>query len=207
MRGEIKALFFDMDGVIIDSNPLWNHILDSTIGKYALDTECLEQNDDGFNLSTEEAIAAILRSSGRYTEALYAEILEYMDNLYARNFESKTCLLDGIPEVLRWAKDSRVRLTLVSNSSRVQVGRILNHYNLSRYFDTIITSDDVNAGKPDKEPYVKALRVAGVLPNEALVVEDSATGITAARNADIECIVVGGDALPHEALLNYLNNL
>lgn len=201
-----------MDGVVIDSSPLWDYIIKTVVDKYSLNTELLKGND-GYNLSTEEAIKMILKYSNRYTLSLYSEIIEYVEHLYILNFQTKTSLIAGIIDVLEWLTDKNIKLVLVSNSSQTQVAAIVKHYQLDTYFQDIITSNDVKNGKPDKEPYIKALEKSGLQKNEALVIEDSLTGIDSAKNAGLDYIVVnnnrinGEDVIKNNMLLEYIKSL
>lgn len=210
MSKALKGIFFDMDGVIIDSDPLWNYIIATVMTKYHLNADVLDETD-GYNLSTEMAIKMILEHSNRYTPELFSEILTTIDRLYAENHKSMTSLIEPMAEVLQQLKEKNKRLILVSNSSRRQVDRILEHYQLAHYFDSCVTSDDVANGKPDKAPYLEALRRSGLKKEEVIVVEDSLTGITAAKNAGLNYIVVSKSRIPnehpipHSMLLTHLN--
>lgn len=202
MKETIKGVFFDLDGVIIDSDPLWNYIVETIINKFDLDTNILKETD-GYNLSTEEAIKTILEHSNRYTLFLYSEILAYIDQLYAGNFKEKTSLMEGMLTVLDWLKGENKTLILVSNSSRIQVDLIVNHYRLGSYFNNLITSNEVKRGKPDKEAYIKALELSGFKKTEVLVVEDSLTGINSAKNAGLNYVVTNKDSIPNEKTIKH----
>lgn len=197
MNNVLKGIFFDMDGVILDSDPLWNYIIATVIAKYHLNADVLHETD-GYNLSTEMAIKMILEQNNRYTTILFSEILTMIDRLYAENYKSLTSLIEPMPEVLQQLKEKNMKLILVSNSSRKQVNRIMKHYQLAHYFDSRITSDDVATGKPDKAPYLEALRRSGLKKEEVLVVEDSLTGIAAAKNAGLNYIAVNKNRIPNE---------
>lgn len=190
MTANIKGVFFDLDGVIINSAPLWDYIITTIVDKYALNTELLNEND-GYNLSTEDAIKLILEKSNRFNLRLYSEITEHIEHLYALSFKEKTSLMNEIVDVLEWLRDKNIKLALVSNSSKKQVETILKYYKLNKYFQiNMITSSDVKLGKPDKEPYLRALEKSGLLKNEVIVIEDSLTGVTSAKNAGLNYIMV-----------------
>lgn len=190
MTANIKGVFFDLDGVIINSAPLWDYIITTIVDKYTLNTELLKEND-GYNLSTEDAIKLILEKSNRFNLRLYSEITEHIEHLYALSFKGKTSLMNEIVDVLEWLRDKNIKLTLVSNSSKKQVETILKYYKLNKYFqNNMITSNDVKLGKPDKEPYLRALEKSGLLKNEVIVVEDSLTGVASAKNAGLNYIMV-----------------
>lgn len=194
-----------MDGVVVDSDRLWNHVIGTVTEKYSLDLSVLG-TCDGFNLSTGEAICKVLESSGRYDSGLFGKILEDIDDLYVSEAAHLITVTDGIPDLLRQLKDRGVVLGLVSNSSGRQVCAAMEVSGLGSLFDFTVTSDDVQHGKPDAEPYVRALSMSGLSCDEAVAVEDSLTGVASARNAGICCLQVscgnscGEDCIPLMAL-------
>ena len=102
----------------------------------------------------------------------------------------ETGILTGIPELLQTLRDRGIVSVLVSNSTRRQAGMILEHYGLSHLIGFIVAADDVARGKPDREPYCRALELTGLVPEEVVAVEDSDTGEKSAAGAGIACIRV-----------------
>lgn len=197
LSGKLKGVFFDMDGVVIDSGPLWNHVICSVKSEYSLDFSVLEKSD-GFNLSTEEAIRLVLEDMGRYSEPLFMEITGRIDEIYASCLVRLSSLEDGMPDILESLKSAGVKMVLVSNSSRKQVEMMMARYGIETYFCGTVTSDDVSRGKPDGEPYLKALQLSGLDTEEVLAVEDSETGVLSAADASITCLRVTEDSCPEE---------
>ena len=204
---EIKGVFFDMDGVVIDSSRLWNDIITELSAKYNLDLMVVESAAMK-NLSTKEAMKIVLESMGMYSDALLGDILEDIDVMYEKGLSPLTSVIDGIPEILQLLGRESIARVLVSNSTRKQVLMVLRHYGLEDSFDYSVASDDVSKGKPDAEPYLKALQLTGLAPEEALVVEDSDTGVQAAEAASIECIKVSPNSgcETHDMLVKYKIN-
>ena len=185
-----KGIFFDMDGVVIDSAPLWDRIISFLVSGYALDLSVLDRVDDGYNLSTKEAIRLVLEETGRFSKPLFDEIISCVDSVYAAGMPHLTALEPGMSETLGMLKAKGAVMALVSNSSRSQVEMILDYYHLRDCFHTVVTADDVTKGKPDGEPYRRAMELTGIHADEAVAVEDSPTGVYAAEDAGIECLVV-----------------
>lgn len=202
---EIKGVFFDMDGVVIDSSRLWNDIITELSAKYNLDLMVVESAAMK-NLSTKEAMKLVLESMGMYSDALLDDILEDIDVMYEKGLRPLTSVIGGIPEILQLLGRKSIARVIVSNSTRKQVAMVLRYYGLEDSFDYSVASDDVSKGKPDAEPYLKALQLTGLAPEEALVVEDSDTGVSAAGAASIECIKVSpnSDFEIHDILLERL---
>lgn len=193
--GKLKGVFFDMDGVLVDSGALWDHIVSTVKSEYSLDFSVLEKSD-GFNLSTEEAIRLVLEDMGRYSDSLFREITERIDELYASCLGTLSSLEYGVPEILEFLRQAGVKMVLVSNSSGRQVEMMMSRYGMEAYFCGIVTSDDVSRGKPDGEPYLKALQLSGLDAGEVIVVEDSDTGVLSAVDASLAYLRVSDDGSP-----------
>lgn len=190
-----KGVFFDMDGVVIDSSALWDHITETVKSEYDLDMSVLEESD-GFNLSTEEAIRLVLESTGRFSESLFTEIIGRIDTLYESSLDSLASPCDGIEEVLTNLAGKDIMMVLVSNSSRRQVDMALSRFGLSSFFCGTVSSDDVSLGKPSPEPYLRAIEISGLDADRAIAVEDSHTGAKSAWAASLSCIILAPDGAP-----------
>lgn len=187
---EIKGVFFDMDGTVADTESLWRYIIDSISDRFGLDFTFFDRVEDGYNLAMADALKLILEENGRYSAELEKEILDEVDVLYEIALNGKTSLIGGIPELLQTLRDRGIVSVLVSNSTRRQAGMILEHYGLSHLIGFIVAADDVARGKPDREPYCRALELTGLVPEEVVAVEDSDTGEKSAAGAGIACIRV-----------------
>lgn len=203
MEQKIKAIFFDFDGVIVDSLQLWNLMFDKVVETYKLDASCLLEND-GLNFTTNEAIQLMLEYQLRFTTDLYNEILDWTEKFYEDHFHHYIKLNQYVIEILEELKLHQIQIILVSNSSRKQIDFAIKQLNLQGYFDNTITADDVIKGKPNAEPYQKALSLSKVAKNEVLIIEDSTTGITAAKNAEIAYKIYNNPKFIHHT--NYLND-
>jgi HAD superfamily hydrolase (TIGR01509 family) len=94
---------------------------------------------------------------------------------------------------------SKYNVALVSSSPKPIVDIVVQRFELGKYFDRIITGDDVEKGKPDPEPYLKAAKELGVHPEECVVVEDSINGVKSAKAAGMKCIGIT-NSFPREEL-------
>jgi len=124
---------------------------------------------------------------------------------------------EGIPECLDELK-RHFRLAMVSGSNRNTVGKIVDKF-FSGYFDVVINGSDLERGKPDPDPYLKALEMLGLTKNECMVIENAPLGITAAKRAGLYCVAVASMLEPekvqhadlvledHASLFDYLKSL
>lgn len=185
--GKYSGVFFDMDGVVIDSGRLWGHIICGIASKFALDLSVIGEGEKK-SLSSEDAVRLVLERTGRFSPALYAEILQEIEAVYSESFSSLVAMKDSIRELLSALKERNVTMALVSNSSARQVRTVLGHFALGEFFSVAVSSDDVSEGKPSPEPYLKALELTGLDAGEVLALEDSDEGERSAASAAVDCM-------------------
>lgn len=192
----LKAVFFDMDGVIIDSMPY--HFLSwyECLRPYGVRVSCLDVYlREGENW--EKSLRDFLRHDGVVPrKRLLKEIFAARYKIFRRIF--KPFVFDGAFELLARIKSEGALLGLVTGTIRKDMERILPKA-VKRMFDCLITGDMVRHGKPSPEPYLLALKELGFSSGECLVVENAPLGIKSARNAGIPCLAVS-TSLPKEYL-------
>ena len=179
------ALIFDMDGVLIDSNPAHREAWAAYNRSFGLDTteEMLQRmygrrNDQivrdyfGSGLSDEE----VLRR-GADKEKLYREMIEP---------RLETMLVPGLRLFL--ARYRHVPMAVATNAEPENVSFLLDRTGLRQFFRVVVDGHQVSRPKPDPEIYLKAARRLGVVPENAIVFEDSLAGVAAARSAGMRVI-------------------
>jgi HAD superfamily hydrolase (TIGR01509 family) len=184
----IKGLIFDFDGLILDTESpecaAWIEIF--TENGAHLDPEewaaCLGTYASAFN-----AVGLLEERSGRLFES-DAITVEY----HRRAIEkiNKQPILDGIVLQLEAALNAGMQIAIASSSPRDWVTGHLERLGLTDYFSCLVTRDDVKTVKPDPELYLLALERMGLMAHEAIALEDSPNGVTAARKAGLYCIAV-----------------
>jgi HAD superfamily hydrolase (TIGR01509 family) len=182
---KIKAVIWDFDGVIIDSEP---HHIDA-------ETETLKQY--GFSLSRSVALEYLgvkLKDyfsdlANRFSiDAPVDEMIRNHYNTLIRYYREVFPLVPNAVEVLEDLKDRF--LMSIATSREKQLARLaMDRFSLLKYFDSIIYGEDVKQGKPNPEPFLKAAKQMEVLPGSAVVIEDSTSGVKAAKDAGMVVIV------------------
>lgn len=180
----MKCLIFDMDGVILDSEPLHE--------------EARQLMYQEMNITVDESFP---NPVGRSCSGFWKEILEMLNmpgdckecqtrqyDLVAKLIEEKKVpTSDGLLEILEWAKSNNIIIGLASSSTRRLVDETLRILKIADYFDYTVSGDEVTKKKPSPEPYLRVLELAGVSPNCAVAVEDSRSGVTSAKAAGLYC--------------------
>ncbi|MFH2020379.1 MAG: HAD family phosphatase [archaeon] len=181
----MKAVLFDMDGVIADTEP--QHF----------EAARLVLQDFGFDLDETKLIEYI----GLSEEDVWKKVLlNFPLHLPFKEFERKRRLKFrqlvertlqpnvGLYELLIDLKNNHIMIALVTSSGKEIAELILDKLSISSFFSVIVTADDVTRKKPHTEPYRKALQLLSIDANEAVAVEDSAYGIISAKNSGITAV-------------------
>lgn len=184
----IKGFIFDFDGLILDTEKpgflAWKEIFDRFNQPFALDDwkKAIGTGPSAFDPARQ--LCALVQDS-LVPSQLHEEQLSIANRLIQTQ-----PILPGVLDFIREAKTACRKLAVASSSPRPWVIGHLSRLDLVRYFDTILTSEDVLNVKPDPELYHLALSRLGLQPAEAVVFEDSPNGILAANAAGITCIAV-----------------
>ncbi|MFM2392459.1 MAG: hypothetical protein RLZZ546_436 [Bacteroidota bacterium] len=182
----IKALIFDMDGVLLDSETLYKKS----------NTKLFESL--GFKITDDQYQSLIGLSSSKIWETLisYANlpnsVEEYKqmekDSKYQALLEENLTAHAHLFDVLHHCKTQNIKMAIASMSSMKNIHLIIKKLGIVSFFDAILSGENVVNGKPDPEIYIKAAYQLGVNPLECLAVEDSHNGSKAAVAANIACI-------------------
>lgn len=184
----IKAIVFDFDGTIIDTETPWYYAFRDAYKEYGVELT-LEQYSQcvGTNIYTFNPYEYLMTEKGLPIDK---------DEFRARIHDDHAVLMgkqqirDGVLDYLNQAKEAGLRIGLASSSARFWIDKHLDELGIRDYFEVIKTADDVTNVKPDPELYLQALDALGVSPGEAVAVEDSPNGARAAAVAGMSCVVV-----------------
>jgi len=196
-KKEIKAALFDLDGVLVDSIKAWYHIFNDTLIHFGHRTLSREEFSKGFGSPIEEDIK-------KYYEG---RTVQEVEDEYNKNFKKRKSLVKIFPDsmlVLEELERRKVKIALISNSSRFIVMKILRHFKIGKYFEAIVTMDDVNRRKPAPDMPLKACDILGVKPEEAVLIGDTINDITSGKKAGCTTI---GYAIEGDLKINKLTEL
>jgi HAD superfamily hydrolase (TIGR01509 family) len=183
----IRAIAWDVDGTLVDSEPLHLRSLQHVCAAYSVDIADLpDETFVGLHILDVWAVLQP-RFSGQVTRADWLDLL----NAYFVTNAATVASTPGAFEVVAHFASVGILQCAVSNSNRVVVNANLEAADLSQFMMFTISLDDVVRGKPDPEPYRRALSALGSSPQETLAVEDSETGLTAATAAGMVTVAYG----------------
>lgn len=192
----VKAVIFDMDGLMIDSERV-------TFEGYqnVLKEMDLTMTVDFYKTLLGKPIKGIYEQFYKEygndfpIEEVIAKVHQYMADLF---YNEGVPLKKGLLELLGYLKENQYKTIVATSSTRNRVDQILHIAQLEQYFDDSICGDEVTKGKPDPEVFLKSCEKLGVLPNEALVLEDSEAGIQAAYRGNINVICIPDMKYPED---------
>ncbi|MDP5081601.1 MAG: HAD family phosphatase [Winogradskyella sp.] len=183
----LKAVLFDMDGVIVDTEPLHRkayhqmfeevnikvdaHLYESFTGQSTLNI--CNRLVDHFSLKeTPEVLVNLKRKHYKY-------LFEHDDEL---------ALIDGVLDLIKDYYLNNVKLVVASSASMEGINQIFTRFDLNQYFATKFSGADLKQSKPHPEIFIKAATSTGFNRSECMVIEDSTNGIQAAHAAGIFCV-------------------
>ncbi|MCC6182999.1 MAG: hexitol phosphatase HxpB [Bacteroidia bacterium] len=187
LRG-IKAVIFDMDGVLIDSEPLWRRVMIQSF------------NEIGIPLTEEDCKTT---TGSRFIEVIKYWFEKYQfHTLNPKDFEdlvvSRLCelikiegkLMPGVIKVLDFLKNKSFKLAIATSSNEKLLKTVITELNIQSYFHTTCSAEYLKYGKPHPEVFLNCANNLGVIPSQCLVIEDSVNGVIAAKAAQMKVIVV-----------------
>ena len=183
----LKAVIFDMDGVIVDSEPLHR----KAYQRMFFDFELKVSNElyGSFTGQSTQAICEIL--CNLFNLNYKAELLvnrkrKHFELLFDEDDELN--LIEGVLDLIKDYYKSGLNLILASSASMQNINRIFKRFDLDSYFKCKLSGADLKASKPHPEIFIKATEASGFLKENCLVIEDSTNGISAAKSAGLFCV-------------------
>jgi HAD superfamily hydrolase (TIGR01509 family) len=194
---DLEAILFDLDGVIIDSEPLHEKAYRQT--SLHLGRDLTREEVAALRGTVDEIGAAKLLEYNPGATLTVSQVMEYNNDIYKAMFD-QIRLVPGSREFIQKAHKKGFKLGLTTSALQENQQRIFEKYNLWPFFSTIITGQDIINGKPHPEPYLKTAEKLGVAPANALVIEDSVNGVRSGRAAGCRVIAIT-TSFPRERLM------
>lgn len=196
----LKAVIFDLDGVIVDSEPMHFQVDQRVLAQCGLTADGNLLNpyvgvsnpemwtDLKEKLNLELSVEDLLQLQSK----LKIEVLN----------ETKINAIDGVRELITGLKENKLALAVASSSPRFFIEAVLEAIEIKEFFDVIVSGEEVAKGKPYPDIFLKTAELLNVNPKECVVIEDSANGIRASVSAGMKCI---GYANPNSGVQDLSN--
>jgi beta-phosphoglucomutase len=190
----IKAVIFDFDGTVFDSEPMHFDAHSKALKeRFGLSLEYPFYLQHYAGISDQKALPKILTEHDiDISDMDMDELIRFKKSFYTKHIEKTVSIpsIAGLPEFLTWLK-TRYPIAICSNSTRAEIDTSftkIEQGNLRQHFETIVSADMVYAPKPSPEGYLFTAKKLGVKSEECLVFEDSPPGITAAKAAGMTAV-------------------
>jgi len=180
-----KAVIFDMDGVLVNSEPIHNRAWQEVLEGYGITVT--DEELGAFAGVNAEHVCDYLEKK-HAIGSLRTELIIKKRTAYMRRAELELELLPDVMETLTFLKTRWVPLAVASASSKAQVLQALEHTGILSFFDCISHCEEVVRSKPDPEIYSLTARKLSALPQDILVIEDSHYGLRAAKAAGMYAV-------------------
>jgi sugar-phosphatase len=182
------AIIFDMDGVLVDSEPLWKIAMEEVFSGLGskLNKEDFQKT---VGLRIDEVIHFwnVTENWGVIDESKVEEdIITKMEELIKKNpFQLK-----GVVETLSYLKSKRLKIGLATSSSKRLINAVLNSLNIKEFFDFTWSAEDESHGKPHPAVYLSVAKALDVSPTKCLVIEDSYNGVISGLAARMKVVCI-----------------
>ncbi len=190
-----KAFLFDLNGTMINDMhyhiEAWHGILNNLGANISIERvkeECYGKNS--------ELLERIF--PGRFSPEEKDNMSYEKEKVYQQAFKPSLKLIDGLDDFLLNAHQSGIKMAIGSAAIMFNIDFVIDGTGTRKYFDALVSADDVVESKPHPETFLKAAEKLGVLPNECLVFEDTPKGVEAANNAAMKCVVITTLHQPNE---------
>jgi len=180
------GVIFDMDGVVVDSEPM-------TIRSYLQ-----AFREYGVQVSAEEYIRRVVVAGCRVSRlfrdhgdgAKWPAVFARKNDIYRELVREEMRMMPGALELLKELRKSVVPCALATSASRATMSIVFERFGLDRYFDETVTLDEVGNHKPHPDCFLRAAELLGLPPERCVVIEDAPKGILAAKAAGARCLAV-----------------
>src|SRR5699024_2617308 len=180
------GVIFDMDGVIVHSNPAHKEAIQIFCDKYDLDVSDTLLETKVYGRTNKEWVPEVF---GDISDEKLKELADDKEQLFRDIFEPEKNIVSGIYPFLDQLNAENIPMAVATSAPRKNADYILSSLSIESCFDTVLYSSDVTVGKPDPEVYLKAAAALGKSPKDTIIFEDSIAGVQAGISAG--ALVVG----------------
>jgi beta-phosphoglucomutase family hydrolase len=183
----LEAVIFDMDGVIINSEPLHYEANQQLFDKLGFSVP-MNEYSNYIGISTEK-MWEDLRNKFNLNESVDELSDKHRENTHKfiiENMNGKE--IPGIKKILEELRDKKIKTAVASSSPKELIEKVIKGFDLCQYFDILVSGEEVEKGKPNPDIFIYAAKKLKVNIKNCLVIEDSTNGIKAAKKAGAKCI-------------------
>ena len=192
-----NSVIFDMDGLLIDSEPLWQEAGQEVLSIYNIQLTD-EQYHSSTGLRTPEWIDYWF-SYHQIDKLKAPEAIEHIEETALQKIRDSGRIMPGVEYIIDFFRQRDFRIGIASSSPMRLINVVVDKLNIRSYLHAIISAESLAYGKPHPQVFINCAEELSVPPNQCIVFEDSFNGLIAAKAAKMKCVVV-----PHHSVYNSL---
>jgi HAD superfamily hydrolase (TIGR01509 family) len=182
----MKAIIFDMDGVILDSEFHWKKA-ELTLFQKLLPSWTKADQQKIMGLNVHDTYRKLANDYG--LSLAHMEFLSRVEGIALEVYRKKADLMPDFVEFIKNIKSKKIPTALASSSLRQWIDIALKRFEIEMYFDFVVSNEDLDVpGKPAPDIYLYTAKKLGIKPADCLVIEDSKNGVMAAKAAGMYCV-------------------
>jgi len=182
----IKAVIFDMDGVIINNTPYHVRAWETFAERYDLELLREQFKQKLLGRSTESILKQLFGQD--LSQEKIAEYTTEKDSIYFEIYKENISPAEGLLEFIDLLREKNITMGVATSETREIAHSVLQKAGVKQYFKVIVTGDDVENLKPSPESYLRAAEGVGETPADCMAIEDTPSGIQAAKSAGMEVV-------------------
>jgi len=185
---KFDTVIYDMDGLLIDSEPIWRQVemkVFASVGLHLTEQDCMQTT--GYRL--DEVIEHWWNKQpwqGKTKKQIHDEILDEMVN----TIQQQAAPMKGVIASLELFKSKGKRIALASSSAMRLIKATVSKLNIENYFELLVSAEHERFGKPHPAVFLRTAETLNVNPENCLVIEDSFAGVLAAKSAKMNCVAI-----------------
>lgn len=193
----LRAVIFDFDGVITDSEILHLEAFNRVLAQHDVEITVDDYYKDYLGLTDAECFKALADEGRLKVETQEIEnFVKQKNEIFEETLKADSRIIEGVVDFLAMLRQNSVRMAICSGALLAEIELILKQAQLGHFFEVIVSADEIEKGKPDPEGYLLALERLNqndnnaILPDECIVIEDSHWGLEAAKSAGMHTVAV-----------------
>jgi HAD superfamily hydrolase (TIGR01509 family) len=193
---QLNTVIFDMDGLLIDSEPLWNEAAAEVFSRYGIKVTD-EQYAITTGLRTKEFVHwwfTFYKIPMEQAEIARKAIVEKVIDKILHKGKP----LPGLAHILTYFMERKFKIGLATSSPQEVIDTVMNHLKIGKCFQAICSGDQLQYGKPHPQVYLNCAEALGSDPMECICFEDSFNGLIAVKAARMKCVVIPAPHQHHE---------
>lgn len=193
---KLDTVIFDMDGLLIDSEPLWNEAADEVFQRFGIRLSP-QQHSTTMGLRTKEFVHWWFNLYNIPQEMAPVAEKDIVDKVREK-IVAKGKPLPGLAHIFNFFIDRKFKIGLASSSGPEVIDVVINHLGIKNYLQAVTSAAEMQYGKPHPQVYLDCAATLGSLPSTCICFEDSFNGMIAAKAARMKCVVIPAPQQQHE---------